>query len=417
MFSWLNIRIGFFLAVRQLRRASIWTTSLIIFVMVLTFLNLVVVSGILVGLIQGSIDQFRAQSTGEVIVSNLDDKKYIENSPNLIALIETVPGIEAFTARYVESGTVEANYRTRQDGEKPNIAATQITGIDPLDENAVTNLSQFVVEGTYLAPNDYDQILMGAYNLRQYFPVENPGLVVLDNVGIGTKVRVNVNGVVREVTVKGIIKTKVDEVSRNIFFVDSQYRSMIGRADGNVDQVAIRLKPGVDPNQVRDTLIRSGADRFAKVQTFEDAQPKFLKDIIATFSTLGAAFSSIGLIVASITIFIVVFINAITRRKFIGILKGIGVSGAAIQYSYVFQSIFYAIIGSGIGLLLVYGFLVPYFAANPIDFPFSDGILVAEYGETMFRVFLLVISNVVAGFIPAWMIVRRNTLDSILGRN
>lgn len=417
MFSLLNIRIGFFLAVRQLRRASIWTTGLIIFVMVLTFLNLVVVSGILVGLIQGSIDQFRAQSTGDVIISNLDDKTYIENSPNLIGLVETVPGIASFSARYVEGGTVEANYRTRQDGEKPNVAATQITGIDPLDENAVTRLSEFVVEGTYLAPGDYDQILMGAYNLKQYFPVENPGLQVLDNVGIGTKVRITVAGVSREVTVKGIIKTKVDEVSRNIFLIDSQYRSMIGRSDGNVDQIAIRLKPGANPNDVRDTLIRSGADRFAKVQTFEDAQPKFLKDIIATFSTLGTAFSSIGLIVASITIFIVVFINAITRRKFIGILKGIGVSGAAIQYSYVFQSIFYAIIGSSIGLLLVYGFLVPFFERNPIDFPFSDGILVAEYGETMFRVFLLIFSNVIAGFIPAWMIVRRNTLDSILGRN
>ncbi|MBU6310632.1 ABC transporter permease [Patescibacteria group bacterium] len=417
MLSWLNVKIGFFLAVRQLRRASLWTTALIIFVMVLTFLNLVVVSGILIGLIQGSINQFRAQSTGEVIISNLDDKKYIENSPNLLALVDTIPGIAAYSARYIEGGTVEANYRTRKEGEKPNVAATQITGIDPHDENSVTNLSQFVVEGSYLSPGDYDQILMGAYNLRQYFPVENPGLQVLDNVGVGTKVRVVVGDVTREVTVKGILKTKVDEVSRNVFFVDSQYRSMIGRSDGNIDQVAIRLEPGARPEDVRDALIRSGADRFAKVQTFEDAQPKFLKDIIATFGMLGAAFSSIGLVVASITIFIVVFINAITRRKFIGILKGIGVSGAAIQYSYVFQSVFYAIIGSAIGLVLVYAFLVPYFERNPIDFPFSDGILVAEYGETLFRVGLLVVSNIIAGFIPAWMIVRRNTLDSILGRN
>lgn len=417
MLSWLNVKIGFFLAVRQLRRASLWTTALIIFVMVLTFLNLVVVSGILIGLIQGSINQFRAQSTGEVIISNLHDKKYIENSPNLLALVDTIPGIAAYSARYIEGGTVEANYRTRKEGEKPNVAATQITGIDPHDENSVTNLSQFVVEGSYLSPGDYDQILMGAYNLRQYFPVENPGLQVLDNVGVGTKVRVVVGDVTREVTVKGILKTKVDEVSRNVFFVDSQYRSMIGRSDGNIDQVAIRLEPGARPEDVRDALIRSGADRFAKVQTFEDAQPKFLKDIIATFGMLGAAFSSIGLVVASITIFIVVFINAITRRKFIGILKGIGVSGAAIQYSYVFQSVFYAIIGSAIGLVLVYAFLVPYFERNPIDFPFSDGILVAEYGETLFRVGLLVVSNIIAGFIPAWMIVRRNTLDSILGRN
>jgi putative ABC transport system permease protein len=142
-----------------------------------------------------------------------------------------------------------------------------------------------------------------------------------------------------------------------------------------------------------------------------------VKDIIETFDMLGTAFSSLGLIVATITIFIVVFINAITRRKYIGILKGIGIRGRAIEFSYVFLSTFYAVIGSAIGLALVYGFLVPYFAANPIDFPFSDGILVAPVEETVLRVGILIVSTVIAGFIPAWMIVRKNTLDSILGRN
>ncbi len=385
--------------------------------MVLTFLNLVVVSGILVGLIQGSIDQYREQWTGDVIVSNLTDKKYIENSPNLIRLIESLPEIQSFSARYIESGTVEANYQTRRENDKPNLAGTPITGIDPLAEHAVSGVAGKVIEGNFLTPNDFDQVVLGSYLLKQYFPIESPGLEVLENVGIGSKVRISVGDITREVTVKGIVKTKVDDISRNIFMVDTQFRGMIGRSDGNVDQIVMKLKPGVDPAVIRDTLIRSGADKTARVQTFEDAQPKFLKDIIATFNMLGAAFSSIGLVVASITIFIVVFINAITRRKFIGILKGIGISGSAIEISYIFQSIFYAVIGSAIGLIMVYGFLVPAVAANPIDFPFSDGILVAEYGETFFRVFLLVVSTVIAGYIPAWMIIRKNTLDSILGRN
>ena len=80
-----------------------------------------------------------------------------------------------------------------------------------------------------------------------------------------------------------------------------------------------------------------------------------------------------------------------------------------------FSPFFMRLVGSGIGLALVYGFLVPFFTANPIDFPFSDGILVAPLDQTFFRVGLLVFSTVVAGFIPAWMIIRRNTLDSILG--
>jgi len=417
MFSALNIKIGFYLALRQIRRASPWTTSLIIFVMILTFLNLVVVSGILVGLIQGSIDQVRTKYTSDVIVSTLNDKAYIENSPNIIALIKSMPEVQAISPRYRESGSLEANYKTRKDTDKPNTAPGQVAGIDPKEENSVTGIANDIVEGSFLEEGDYDQVLLGHYLLKQYVPIETPAFSTLNNVGIGTKIRLKVGDVTREVTVKGIIKSKVDEIALRTFMLDTQFRSMIGRTDGNVSEIAIKLKPGEDPVAVRDSLKRSGVDRYAKVQTYEDAQPKFLQDIVATFNMLGNAFSSIGLVVASITIFIVIFINALTRRKYIGILKGIGIDGKAIEMSYVFQSVFYALFGSAIGLFLVYGFLVPAFAAHPIDFPFSDGILVAPPDQTFFRVGLLVIATLVAGYIPAWMIIRKNTLDSILGRN
>lgn len=417
MFSGLNIRIGFYLALRQLRRASLWTTGLIIFVMVLTFLNLVVVSGILVGLIQGAVEAVRTKYTSDVIISTLDDKTYIENSQNIIALVETLPQVQDYTARYRESGTLEANYKTRKESDKANVVGAQIVGVDPQDEDAVTGIGADLIEGEFLVSGDYDKVVLGNYLLKQYFPVETPGFSTLEDVGIGTKIRLKVGDVTREVTVKGILKSKVDEIALRVFMDETQFRSMIGRSDGNVDEISIKLLPGADPNRVRDAIKLQGVDQYAKVQTFEDGQPKFLKDMITTFNMLGTGFSSFGLVVSSITIFIVIFINALTRKKFIGILKGIGIHGKAIEISYVFQSIFYAVIGSAIGLALVYGLLVPTFQAHPIDFPFSDGILVAEPAGTLIRVALLVISTIIAGYIPAWMIVRKNTLDSILGRN
>ncbi|MBI4079899.1 hypothetical protein HY414_01545 [Candidatus Kaiserbacteria bacterium] len=413
----LNVRVGFFLALRALKRASLWTTGLIVFVMVLTFLNLVVISGILVGLLQGAVDAVRTEYTSDVIVSTLADKSYIENSANLIALAKELPGVEKVTARYIEAARLEAGYQSRKESDKPDIANALVVGIDPAVEDAVTDISKEIVEGEFLTAGDYDKIVLGSYLLKQYIPFETPGLATLENVGIGTKIRIHVGDVVREVTVKGILKSKVDEIALRAFMVDSQFRSIIGRNDGNIDELAIKVEEDVDPVAVRERLKLQGVDEVARVQTYDDAQPQAFKDVINTFNMLGAMFSSIGLVVASVTIFIVIFVNALTRRKFIGILKGIGISGRAVEISYVFQSIFYAVIGSGIGLILVYGLLVPYFIANPIDFPFSDGILVAPYEQTFFRVGLLVVSTIIAGYIPAWMIIRRNTLDSILGRN
>ncbi len=411
------IRIGFFLALRQIRRASIWTTSLIVFVMVLTFLNLVVVSGVLVGLIQGAVDANKVYYTSDVIISNLSKKDYIEKSPQVISIVSALPEAQAYAARYLQSGQIEAHYKEATKDEDIERAGGSFVGIDPIREDQVTNLSRFVVEGEYLAPDDYDQIMIGANLLKKYLPIESPGFTTLSDISIGDKIRIKVGDVTREMTIKGIVKSKVDELGFRVFMVDSQFRSLIGRNDYNVDEISIKLKPGSDPVLVRDGLLRAGVGELARVQTFEDAQPKFLQDIKATFALLGNMISSIGLAVASITIFIVIFINAITRRKFIGIMKGIGISGTAIETSYVFQSIFYAVIGSTIGLGVLYLMLQPYIAAHPIDFPFSDGILVAPLDGTLFRIGLLVITTIVAGYIPARMIVRKNTLDSILGRN
>jgi ABC-type lipoprotein release transport system permease subunit len=415
--AFLNIKIGFFLALRNISHASLWTTSLIVFVMVLTFLNLVVVSGILVGLIQGAVNQVRVEFTGDIVISALEDKRYIENSPNLISLVGSLSSVEALSPRYAEGVVLEANYKTRKETDKKNTANAQVYGVNPLKENEVTGLASSITEGEYLEVGDFDKILIGQFLLSQYVPVDDPNYAALDNVEVGSKVRISIGDTVKEVTVKGIINSKVDALTRNIFMVDSQLRSLIGRTDGNVGQIAVLLKKDSDPVYVKQKLIQSGADTYAKVQTFEDAQPQFLKDIVQTFNMLGTAFSSIGLVVASITIFIVVFINALTRRKYIGIMKGIGIKGSVIEISYVFQSIFYALLGSLLGLIIVYGFLVPYFVSHPIDFPFSDGILVAPLDQTLFRVGLLVIATLIAGYIPARMIVRRNTLDSILGRN
>jgi hypothetical protein len=54
-----------------------WTTTLIMAVMTLTFLNLVVVSGILIGLIQGSEDAQKKYSIGDVVITSFLNRSYI----------------------------------------------------------------------------------------------------------------------------------------------------------------------------------------------------------------------------------------------------------------------------------------------------------------------------------------------------
>jgi ABC-type antimicrobial peptide transport system permease subunit len=163
-------------------------------------------------------------------------------------------------------------------------------------------------------------------------------------------------------------------------------------------------------------LVTDGFGQDAQIQTATEAIPDFLTQIKTAFSLLGNLIGAIGIVVGSITIFIVVFINAVTRKKFIGILKGIGVSPLAIQISYLLQSLFYGVCGSALGSLILYGLLVPAFNAHPLNFPFSDGILVADIPTTILKIVILLIITLIAGYIPARNIINKNTLDSILGR-
>jgi len=413
-----DFKIGSFLAYRQVKRSSPATTILIIFVMVLTFLNLVVVSGILVGLIQGATDAVKTLYISDIAISPLKNKDVVEHSPQIIKTVEAMPWVEGLTARYITRGKIEANYKEKiKQTDTSDEVATSITGIDVVAEDGVTGLSKYVVEGEYLKPDDNDKVLIGSMLLKKYFPVESTEFATLSDAKVGDKVRVTINGHTREVTIKGIVKSKVDEISRRVYFPESQFRIIAGKTDYNVNEIAIKLRPGVKPEFVRDAIKKTGADKDARIQTFDEGKPKFLTDLVNTFAILGNVVGGIGLIVASITIFIVIYINAITRRKFIGILKGIGIESSVIKTAYVLQAVFYALVGTTIGCLLVFLVIQPYFVTHPINFPFSDGILVATPVGVAIRAVLLIIATVIAGYIPARIVVRQNTLDAILGRN
>jgi len=414
-----SLRIGFLLGFRQIQRANFWTTALIIFVMTLTFLNLIAVSGILVGLIAGSERAVQEKSIGDIIITPLDTEDKILQTETIRRTLETIPEISNFSVRYQSGGQITANYKTRRDlNDEPNAIGTSIVGIDPTVEDSVTKLSQSVVEGRYFIPGESGKIILGALILDRYTAGFADLTGSLEEVFPGDTVRVSIGGAVREFEVIGIVNAKAGDVAGQAYIPTQELRRLSGSVSRNADAIVVRLDDYTPEfaGEVKQILLNQDLDEFAKIRTFDEALPKFLTDIKQTFSILGSLIGAIGLVVASITIFIIIFINAISRRQQIGILKGIGIERRAIEIAYVIQAAFYGIVGSLFGVLITYGFLIGYFDRNPIDFPFSDGILVAPPEETLTRFLILLVVTLLAGLLPAWLIVKQNTLNSILGR-
>lgn len=413
------LRVGWFLALRQIKGSSRATTVLIVFIMMLTFLNLVVVSGILIGLIEGGNRANKEQYTGDVIITTLSGEEDIAHSHEIENTIRNMSDISDLSVRYLAPVQIEANYRTRRDFDVlPDTAGTQIVGISLADEDSLSGLSKFVVEGQFLDESESGYILIGANLLYRYSAGFGDFFASLEGVYPGDEVKVTVGENTKTFIVKGIMDTKVDQVSLRAFVTKADFWRLVDRTGLNANEFAMKIAPNskITADEVKSNLVKAGFADDGKIQTDTEAIPDFLNQIRIAFGLLGNVIGMVGIVVASITIFIVIFINAVTRRKYIGIMKGIGISERAIEISYIFQSIFYASVGGLIGVFVVYAMLVPFFYAHPLDFPFSDGILVAPIADTMLKFFLLLFVTIIAGYIPARQIVKKNTLDSILGR-
>jgi putative ABC transport system permease protein len=352
----------------------------------------------------------------------------------MINILENTEGVIGISARYVTSGNIEANYKTRKSDDTANKKQLSIRGIDPSDEDLVTQLSENIIEGEWLKEEDASRyILVGKDVLAKYSIVADVDDSALRDVGPGTTVRLQINGVstnpesglqppedkttpTNEYIVKGILKVKAGDLSSSVFMVDSELRKISNKSVGEYSEIAVNLTPETNAVKLRDTLKQNGFDQSAKIQTFEEGTPAFVINLKNLFGTLGNVFGGILIIVSAVVLFIVIFINALTKRRQIGIMKGIGIRPASIMWNYIFQSVFYSAIGISLVLLTVFYALVPLFVKFPIDFPFSDGILIAEQGPTTTRVIILMIVSIFAGLIPSWMVVKKNTLNAILGR-
>jgi putative ABC transport system permease protein len=311
--------------------------------------------------------------------------------------------------------------------------------IDPKKEDETTHLSEAVVEGEWLQEGDTNGIILGSGYLDKYSRVRDL-VSLLRDVGPGTTVRVTVSrakvtvnpgnegqelattvdqntAVTKDFIVRGIIDSKVQFVSSRAYILDSELKKMLGKTDGDVSEIAIVMNEGVDPYIVKTPLLDNGFAEYAKINTAEEGSPDFLVSIKLFFNIIGTILGSVSVVVALITIFIIIYINALTRRRQIGIMKAVGVTEFAIEFSYICQALFYVLFGSVVALVIIFLGLKPLIDAHPIDTPFARIVLVAEPASVGFKFLLVMIVSVFAGYLPARIIVSTNTLNAILGRN
>ena len=335
----------------------------------------------------------------------------------LDSLIKSLPSYKALSKRYTLAAILENENKVKiKETDIGQRVSGTVVGISPGEEDAVTGLSSQIINGEFLNDNDSDSIVLGKGLLAEYSKGSSTE-TRLEGVLIGSRLKLIIGTTDIEVTVKGIIDTGNTTIDNRIFMVESTMRALINNQNLNSNEIAILLRQDADSEEAKGYIV----DNFPYnsdiiVETAGETLPRAISDMKKTFSMLGNIVGVISLIVGAITIFIVIFVNAITRRKYIGIMKGIGISARAIEISYVIQSLFYALSGIVFSSFIVIWFLAPWFDIHPLKFPVTEGKLAITTNGLIIRGFILTVTAFISGYVPAKMVTKQNTLDAILGR-
>jgi len=414
--------VGFFLALREIKRSNPWTTALIILVISLTFFNMLFLGGILIGFANASLGTYPQYFSGDIFIIPSTTKKYIEDSNTIVDVVKTLPTVKAISVREIAAGLLEYNYQNKlRPTDLSESAAGTVAGNDPVAEDKMSKLSNAMVAGSYLSPSDADEVIIGSNLIQKYATIRGAALAVgskiLQTADIGSRVRLTINGVQKEVTIKGVFTTNSVFVDSRIYMNEPVFREITQNQNLSANEIAVRLIPNASTTVAKNFILKNlPKNENVIVETSQEALPSSIYTIIQALGKLGNLVGAIALMVSAVTIFIVIYVNAITRRKFIGILKGIGISSRAIEISYIYQALFYAISGITISTIFIMGLLKPFVDLHPFNFASINATLAIGTSDVVWNAMALTITAFISGFIPAWLVTKQNTLDAILGR-
>lgn len=410
-----NLAISFFLAFKSIVRGNRWVSILLVLVMSFSFVNLIFTSSTISGVMHTMDEQIINTMFSNVVISPGENKYYIDHVSQMEQKIEQVPGVAGVAAHLNNSAFIEHKWKEKDSPTDKGKGGTwEVIGIDPGQEANVTTIHSQIVEGSYLDDGDRDEIVLGT-EIAGGDSAQTEPFLTLGGVRIGDKVRLTYhNGVQREYTVKGIFRSRDLQADLLAFVTQKELASVMGRNVfyDRASQILVKAEPGVDENRLIEEFKALGIE--GEIRSWQEYGGA-IRGTISTFEIIGSLINAVGLIVAAIVMFIVIYINVISKRRQIGIMRAIGIARGTIIGSYLIQALFYAAFGVFLGWLAVRFLLLPYSVTNPLDLPIGLVSLTAQPLTMGTSTIGLILAAMLAGVVPAWAIMKQSIIKSIWG--
>lgn len=406
-----DLKTAFFIAYKTITKGHKSTIALIIFILSLSFFNLMFVSGFLYGFSDGVMKSMIDNSTAHIIVMPQEEptiKPFVFDQDRVRAEIETIPGVIGTARHYQLGGTL--SYDKEKDGNFKYTSA-QIIGVTQSEEKNILTINKYMVSGKFPDNLKDDEIVLGA-NLSGGFGTKQTK--DLGGATVGSKIQINYsNGLTRTYTIVGIFKlSMVGSVASAAFISTSEAESLLSTYNSASE---IMVKVDLEKNTLDEYTNKIGQMiPNLKLEKYT-SRLSTVGILVTAFNLIAVIVSVISIIVSAITIFVMIYVNAVSKRRQIGILKAIGIKESIIEVSYIIQSIFYSTLGIIGGLIVIFFIVIPIMAVKPITMPFGDAVLVYTSFGIIINISSLIIAGILAGYIPAKIVAREDILKSIWG--
>ncbi len=405
-----DFKTALFIAYKSIRKGNQSMMLLIICILSLSFLNMSFISGVLSGISQSEVRVLKGYISSDVVISPQEQprlKQYIPEAQDIRNQVQTIPGIIATARHYVTSGLL--SFDRDKSGQVKTVSGS-IIGIEPSEENRVMEYKKLLFAGEFLTDDDTDQIVLSSALAGGYAALAPSDL---GGVRVGDKMQLTYsNGIQRTYTVKGIYDDTVGIFQT--FVTVKEAESVLGVAD-SASQILVKTDPGFWSAQEYRSRIQTLAPNL-KVQDYHSIIASFIS-FLKALDLISLTVSVISVLVAAVTTFVLIYINALSKMRQIGILKAIGIKQGIIVSSYIFQSLFYTFWSIAIGSALIFGIIRPLLQMHPIPLieRLMDMVLVYTPVGILISIIVFSIAGFLAGLIPAYLVAKKDILDTIWG--
>ena len=332
---------------------------------------------------------------------NFDKKNTIVNHEALIQQLDTISQIVSYSERLVIQGmasTAKGNY------------GVQIMGIIPEQEKKVTNISDNLIEGTYLNKFKNNPVIIGK-KLADRLGAKVSSKIILnfqdeDNNTIAVGFRV-----------EGIYKITNSIYEESTVFVKYEDLASLTGLSGKFHEIAIFC------DHIENTdLVEKEIKTPNLVESWDILSPE-LGYAQETMSSLIYIFMGIVLIALAFGIINTMLMAILERKHELGMLLSVGMNKKKVFTMIITETLFLAIIATPIGILLSY-WSISYYGTYGLDFAsVAKGLESLGVGSKIFTklpiylyiniTLMTLLITIISAIIPARRALKLNPAEAV----